>query len=110
MKLGLSLADLMSFGFASRLFSSVSGMLESSPRLGNFDPVTAYMSVADALTAGISNEQLCMSMETIEKQMLLENFIQHYDLIVGSIVTWRQTQDRLDPAQLPPQAISGVHP
>ena len=44
MKLGLGLADLMSFGFASRLFSSVSGMLESlSPRLGNFDPVTDYM-------------------------------------------------------------------
>jgi len=109
--LGVGLADLMSFGFASRLLSPVSGVLERlSPRIGNFDPVTAYMSLADVLSAGISAEQLCISMETIEKQMLLENFIQHYDLIVGSIVTWRQTQNWLDPAKLPQQAVSGVHP
>lgn len=109
--LGFGLADLMSFGFASRLFAPVSDALQRlSPRIGSFDPVTTYMSLANALSAGISGEQLCISMETIEKQMLLENFIQHYDLIVGSIVTWRQTQNWLDPGQLPQQAILGVHP
>ena len=109
--LGFGLANLMSFGLASRLFSPLSVMLEKlSPRLGNFDPVTAYIYLADVLSAGISAEQLCISMETIEKQMLLENFIQHYDLIVGSIVTWRQTQNWLDEGQLPQQAIWGVHP
>ena len=109
--LGFGLANLMSFGLASRLVSPLSGMLEKlSPRLGNFDPVTAYIYLADVLSAGISAEQLCISMETIEKQMLLENFIQHYDLIVGSIVTWRQTQNWLDEGQLPQQAIWGVHP
>ena len=108
--LGFGLADVMSFGFASRLFSPVSDLLEGIfPRIGGFDPVTAYLSLANALSAGISAEQLCISMDTIEKQMLLENFIQHYDLIVGSIVTWRQTQNWLDPRQLPQQAISGVH-
>jgi|SRR6266851_832294 len=108
--LGLGLADLLSFGFASQLLSPVSGVLEKfSPRIGNFDPVTTYMSLVDKLSAGISVEQLCVSMETVEKQMLLESFIRHYDLIVGSIVTWRQTQNWLDPAQLPQQALSGMH-
>jgi len=61
------------------------------------------------LSGGISAEQLCISIETLEKEMLLQNFILHYDLIVGSIVTWRQTQDWLDPAQVPEQAITGAH-
>ncbi len=109
--LGFGLANLISLGFVSRLFSSAGSVLErASPRLGTFDPVTVYISVAKALSAGISAEQLCISIDTIEKQMLLESFIQHYELIVGSIVTWRQTQDWLDPAQLPQQALSGVHP
>lgn len=109
--LAFGLADLMSFGFASRLFLPVGGMLERlSPRIGGFDPVTAYMSLADALSAGISAEQLCMSMETIEKGMLLDNFMQHYHLIVSSIVTWRHTQNWLDPAELSQVAMSGVHP
>jgi len=109
--LGVGLVDLLSFGFASRILSPMSGVLERlSARIGNFDPVTTYMSLADTLSVGISAEQLCVSMETLEKQMLLESFIQHYDLIVGSIVTWRQTQNWLDPAQLPQQALSGVHP
>lgn len=108
---GFGLADLMSFGFASRLFSPLKDILERlSLRVGSFDPLTLYMSVANALTAGISAEQLCISMETVEKEILLQNFMQHYDLVVGSIVTWRQTRDWLDPAQLPEQAISGVHP
>jgi hypothetical protein len=109
--LGFGLADLISFGFASRLLSPVRSILERiSPGTTDFDPVTAYISAADALSAGISAEQLCISMETIEKEMLRQNFMQHYDLIVGSIVTWRQTQNWLDPAQLPEQAIWGVHP
>lgn len=109
--LSFGLADLMSFGFASKLFSPVRDILERvSPSLNNFDPVTAYISLVNALSAGISAEQLCISMETIEREMLLQNFMQHYDLIVGSIVTWRHTQNWLDQAHLPEQAISGVHP
>ena len=108
--LAFGLADLISFGFASRLFSPVRGIFEKlSPGINHFDPVTSYMSLADALSAGISAEQLCISMETIEKEMLRQNFIQHYDLVVGSIVTWRHTQDWLDPTQLPNQATWGVH-
>jgi len=108
--LGLGLADFMSLGFASRLLSSVSGALKGvSPSVASFDPVSAYISLAGALSAGISAEQLCISIETLEKEMLLQSFIQHYDLIVDSIVTWRQTQDWLDPAQLPEQAITGAH-
>lgn len=109
--LGLGLADLGSFGLASQIFSPANKTIENiSFPFGSFDPVTLYMSLADVLTDGISSEQLCISIETIEKQMLLQNFIQHYDLVVGSIVTWRQTQNWLDPVQLPEQAISGVHP
>lgn len=109
--LGFGLADLMSLGFASRFFSSVSGVLEKvSPRIGSFDPVTTYISLANGLSAGISEEQLCISIETLEKEMLLQTFLQHYDLIVGSIVTWRQTKNWLDPADLPEQGFTGVHP
>jgi hypothetical protein len=109
--MGFGLANLMSLGFASQVFSSLSGALEkASPRMGRFDPVTAYISLADRLTAGISEEQLCISIKTLEREMLLQTFMQHYDLIVGSIVTWRHTQDWLDPANLPEEATTGAHP
>jgi hypothetical protein len=109
--LGFALSDFITFGMASRLFSPVRGLLERlSPHVNNFDLATAFISVADALSAGISAEQLCISMETVEKNMLLQNFMQHYELIVGSLVIWRQTRDWLDPAQLPEQAILGVRP
>jgi hypothetical protein len=107
----VGLADILSFGFASQLLSPMRDTLEKlSPSIGSFDPLTAYMTLAETVSSGISAEQLCISLDTIEKQMLLQNFLQHYDLIVGSIVTWRQTQDWLDPRQLPAQAITGAHP
>ncbi|MCA1593779.1 MAG: hypothetical protein LC754_14245 [Acidobacteria bacterium] len=104
------LADLMSFGLASRLLSPVKGVMEQlSPRLGSFDPVTAYISLASAVSAGLSTERLCISMETLEKEMLIRHFVQHYEMITGTLTTWRHTRTWLDPSTLPKRVIWGWH-
>lgn len=107
---GFGFADLMTFGLASRLFGPVRGLLEqSAPRLENFDPVTTYMAFANFVTGGIARDQLCASLEALEKNpMLLTHFMEHYYLISGALMTWRKVQSWLDPANVPEGVREGI--
>lgn len=104
------LADLMTFGFTSRFFGPVKNVFERfSPRLTNFDPVTLYISLVNLLSAGMADERLCVSLETLEKNpMLVTHFMEHYELIVGALITWRHVQDWLDRAHIPEGIIEGT--
>ena len=98
----------MSLGLASRLLAPVKGVMERlAPRLGTFDPVTAYISLAGAVSAGLSAERLCISLETLEREMLIRHFVQHYEMITGTLTTWRQTRTSRDPATLPNRIVRG---
>ncbi|HYG78792.1 MAG TPA: hypothetical protein VD861_00310, partial [Pyrinomonadaceae bacterium] len=92
--LGFGLADLMTFGLASQLLGPVRGALERlSPRLEGFDPVTAYILLVNLLTDGLAEDELCASLATLERDpMLLTHFMEHYELIVGALSTWRHVQ------------------
>ena len=94
---GFGLADLMTFGMTSRILAPVKNVLDQiSPRLENFDPVTAYMTFINLVTGGLAKDQLCASLEALEKNpMLLTHFMEHYYLISGALVTWRKVQNWL---------------
>lgn len=101
-------ADLLTFGLASRAAGPLWPSLERSPvRLRDIDPVTLYIQAADALTAGFSREELCISKKQLERDMLLQHFMEHYRLIAGSLLTWRQVPDWLA-ADLPDTALTGL--
>ena len=51
---------------------------------------------------------LCISTETLEKLFLMQHFKQHYQTIVGSMLTWRQIPNWLDTPSLPSWVISGL--
>jgi hypothetical protein len=51
---------------------------------------------------------LCISRDDLEKEFLAQHFMQNYDLIVGSLQTWRQIPDWLDSAGLPEWVVKGV--
>lgn len=107
---GFRFADLMTLGLASRLFGPVKNALERvSPRIENFDPVTTYIAVVNLLTSGVARDQLCASLEALEKNpMLLTHFMEHYNMLAGALMTWRHVQDWLDRNEIPEGVLEGT--
>ncbi|HEU4386680.1 MAG TPA: hypothetical protein VFV34_02705 [Blastocatellia bacterium] len=101
--LGFDIADLCSLGFTSRLFGQFRGLFERlSPQLNGLDPVMIYIRLVNLLTGGMASHNLCASLEALEKTpMLLTHFMEHYRLIVGALMTWRQVQNWLNPGEIP---------
>ena len=105
------LADLMSLGLTSTLLKPVRNAIDRLPlSLGSFDPMSAYITVANQLTAGIAAEELCVSREQMERDFLVQHFTQHYEMLVGSLLTWRQIPNWLDISALPTWVIAGIKP
>jgi hypothetical protein len=72
------------------------------------DPASAYVAGANLISGGVAAQTLCISIEQLEKFFLLQHFKQHYQTMVGSVLTWRQIPDWLDDKNLPPWVISGI--
>jgi hypothetical protein len=103
------LADLMSFGLSSQVFAPVKVALERLPfRADGFDPLTTYISLANLLTSGLAAKEFGVSKEQLEKDFLVQHFMQHYQMIVGSLLTWRHIPDWLDAAMLPSWVVTGI--
>ena len=108
--LGFGLADLMTFGLASRLFGPVRAALERvTPAVPNFDPVTAYLTLLNLLTGGVAASEMCASLAALERDpMLLTHFMEHYELISGALATWRHVQSWLDRDDIPEGVKEGT--
>jgi len=105
-----ALADLTSFGLASTVVAPIKGILDLLPLPNaDFDPVSTYVSLANRLTGGLAARELCISREQLEKDFLAQHFMQHYQMIVGSVLTWRRIRDWLDSQRLPDWVITGVN-
>ncbi len=105
---GCRVADLASFGMASRLLAPFRAALERLPgRPGDFDPVFASIALVNLLTGGAAAEQLCISREQLDKDFLLQHFMQHYQALSGSLFVWREIPNWLDEAALPEFVIRG---
>lgn len=102
------LADAFSLGIASRLFTPARNLLDQLPLTFSIDPVTLFVNAANGISNGYAANALCISREQLERFFLLLHFRQHYQTIVGSLLTWRQIPDWLDRKNLPPWVISGV--
>ena len=101
----------MSFGLTSRLLAPVKGMLDQLPfRGGSLDPVFSSIALLNLFTGGLAAQELCISRDDLEKEFLVQHFMQHYDLIVGSLLTWRQIPDWLAGEEnLPQWVVRGVN-
>jgi hypothetical protein len=106
---GLRLADLMSLGLASRFLGPLRGAATRWPlALGSFDPVAAFVGLANLLTGGLAARDYCISMEQLDRQFLVQHFMQHYQMVTSSLLTWRQHPSWLDPDALPEEVVRGV--
>jgi hypothetical protein len=102
------IADTVLFGVPSQVFAPLKAALASVPiRLGQFDPVYAYIDLVNALTLGQAGERLCITRDQLDKRFLVQHFMQHYQAVVGSLLTWRQIPDWLDTDALPDWVVEG---
>ncbi len=104
----IRLANIASFGLTSPFLAPVKEIAAQLPFRFSFDPVIAFITAANAATGNYAADTLCMSMTELEKMFLVQHFQQHYQTILGSLVTWRRFHDWLDEKHLPAWVISGV--
>lgn len=106
---GFRLANLFSLGLTARWLAPVQSAYAALPlRPGTFDPVYSGVALVNALTGEQAAQQWCISREQLEKDFLVRHFMQHYQTIAGSLLTWRQIPDWLDSAALPEWVVKGI--
>lgn len=104
-----TLADLMSFGQASRILAPFKSVLEQMPfRDFNLDPTVPALDWMNTLTAGQASEQLSFSRDELYRGFLRRHSLQHYQTVLGSLRTWRQIADWLDEGGLPEWVRRGL--
>ena len=95
---GFQLADRLSFGTASRMMSPVKALANRLPlRVSGVDPLSTYIWLANALTGGIAGRRFGHSKAVLEKRMLVQHFMQHYQMLTSSLLMWRTVRDWTDP-------------
>lgn len=102
------LAELATFGMGAQLLAPVQRAVKNLPFASGFDPLLASVGLANAVSAGQAAKTLCISKEQLEKEMLITHFMQHYDMLTGSQLTWREVRNWTVPEHdLPQWVVSG---
>ncbi len=110
--LGVRAADAMSFGLASRFIRPF--VDPENPRARPDEPrtpvgpVDAYVGMANLMTGGLAGRRLSITKKQLEIDFLVRQFLQNYNVVTGSLVTWRQIPDWLARDALPAWVESGI--
>lgn len=104
---GWNLAKAATFGATARL-TPIKELIDATPLSHlKVDPVFPAVRLMNLLTFDQARQQLCVSRQDIIKSLLFLHFIQHYQMSVGSLQTWRQIPDWLDHNALPRFVVTG---
>lgn len=102
------IADFFSFGMTKTIFGPMRNVFRQMPlRVSGFDPMSMYVTVTNGLTGGAAGQELCITREQLEKTFLVQHYMQHYQMLVGSLLTWRRVPNWLDEASLPFWVVKG---
>jgi hypothetical protein len=103
------MADMMTFNMASRFMNPLKAAADRLPlRVNGIDPIAAYIWMANTVTGGMAGKQLGISKEVLEKRMLVQHFMQHYALLINSLLVWRLVPDWTDADKLPEFCTQGI--
>jgi hypothetical protein len=106
---GFDVADLMTFGMASRVMAPMKAMAGRLPlKITGIDPIAAYIWMANTMTGGLAGRQYGISKTVLEKRMLVQHFMQHYEMLINSLLVWRTVPDWTDGDRLPDYCRTGV--
>ncbi len=107
---GFQLADLMTFNMASRFMGPMKTIAERLPltRVSGVDPISAYIWMANTLTGGLAGKRFGISKSVLEKRMLMQHFMQHYEMLINSLLVWRTVADWTDHDRVPDHCRNGA--
>jgi hypothetical protein len=106
---GFQMADLMTFNMASRFMAPMKAMADRLPlKITGLDPISAYIWMANTMTGGVAERQYGISKTVLEKRMLVQHFMQHYEMLINSLLVWRTVPDWTDTEHLPDYCRTGV--
>lgn len=105
---GSAFADTLSLGAFSRWLGPLGSRLAAGSDEPGFDPITRGITALNWLSGDQARQDLCISLERLERLMLLQHYRQNHELVSGALLTWRQVPDWLDDERLPPWVLSGV--
>jgi len=60
------------------------------------------------MTGGLAERQLGISKTVLEKRLLVQHFMQLYDLLINSLLVWRTVPDWTDADRLPEYCRTGI--
>jgi hypothetical protein len=106
---GRDMLDAVPGGATHALMAPLRTASERLPAIDGFriDPVFGFIFLANLMTGGLAARELCISREQLEKRLILQHFMKHYQAVTGSIQTWRQIRNWLDERSLPRWVITG---
>lgn len=103
------MADMMTFNMASRVMNPLKAAADRLPlRVSGVDPIAAYIWMANTMTGGMAGKQLGISKEVLEKRMLVQHFMQHYAMLINSLLVWRLVPDWTEADKLPDFCTQGI--
>jgi hypothetical protein len=106
---GVRLADIMTFNMASKVMKPVQAMANRLPlRIEGLDPIAAYIWLANTMTGGMAARDFGISKLSLEKRMLVQHFVQHYEMLINSLLVWRAIPDWTDHEHMPPNCRQGT--
>jgi hypothetical protein len=99
---GFKLADVLTFGAASRLMSPVRSIADTLPlRITGLDPIATSIWIASAIANGMADRPLADAKEQFEKGVLTQHAAQHRELLSRAVLVWRMAADWTDEARVP---------
>jgi hypothetical protein len=105
---GVEMVDMMLPPRYSALTAPARMLAAATPWSGlTFDPVFPSIAALNLATGGLAGRELCLTRKQLEKRLILTHFDKHYGAVLGSLQTWRQVRDWLDPRTLPRWVITG---
>lgn len=108
---GSAFADTLSLGAFSRWLGPAGALgrsVAAGPGESGFDPITTGIEALNWLSGDQARQDLCISLQRLERLMLLQHYRQNHELVGGSLLTFRQIPDWLDEDRLPRWVVSGV--
>ena len=104
----MDLADKATFNMASGVISPLKHLADSLPlRVNGIDPFETYIWLANTLTGGRAGSQLDITKESLERRMMVQHFMQHYELLTNAADIWRQVDDWAAADALPAYCQTG---
>jgi hypothetical protein len=101
-------AKTLTLGATNRIAAAIDSVLPSFAGSRGFDPVQAYIALANGLTGGAAGQRFGFSLAQLERSFLVQHYIDHYHMIRGALMTYRSIPDWHAGASLPRSIRTGV--